>query len=215
MSKVRLFKEAVLGSLPQTWGLARIGEGPGRGEATGLASVAEAEEFARRHGHEIVERENGMENSSLNGVRRGSARYGSASLYNASPVQAMKMVIRGDLGDVSMPVADVRDASRKYREYVEREGLGSSEVGFGKVWIGGELVATIKYNGTVQLENAIKERCFACGRPLGANPRLADTRDGQTAYVGSECWGRIVAAGEVGWQPPRGGPRLYATGDIL
>lgn len=53
------------------------------------------------------------------------------------------------------------------------------------------------------------ERCFACGRLLGKNPALADTRDGQTVFVGSECFKFIKTAGEHGWQPPRGGPRLY------
>lgn len=57
--------------------------------------------------------------------------------------------------------------------------------------------------------NDATEKCFACGKPLGANPSLADTRDGQTAHVGSECMRKIEAAGETGWQPPRGGPKLY------
>lgn len=57
------------------------------------------------------------------------------------------------------------------------------------------------------------DKCFACGKPLGANPKLADTRDGQTAYVGSDCWKKIVSAGEGGYQPPRGGPALY-TGPV-
>lgn len=57
--------------------------------------------------------------------------------------------------------------------------------------------------------NDARERCFACGKPLGANPKLIDTRDGQTAYVGSECWKFVAAAGDSGYQPPRGGPKLY------
>jgi hypothetical protein len=48
--------------------------------------------------------------------------------------------------------------------------------------------------------------CFACGRKLGNNPRLVDTRDGQMVYVGSECAKKITKAG---WQPPKGGPKLY------
>lgn len=51
--------------------------------------------------------------------------------------------------------------------------------------------------------------CFACGKRLGKNPRLADTRDGQTVYVGSECYELIRVAGTNGYQPPAGGPRLY------
>lgn len=61
MSKVILIKDARLGSTPQTWSLVREGTGPGRGEGNGFESVAEAEEFARKYGHEIVERrENAM-----------------------------------------------------------------------------------------------------------------------------------------------------------
>ena len=53
------------------------------------------------------------------------------------------------------------------------------------------------------------EKCFACGRRLGKYPLLVDTRDAQTVYVGSECGKLIVAAGDAGYQPPTGGPRLY------
>lgn len=53
------------------------------------------------------------------------------------------------------------------------------------------------------------ERCFACDKPLGKSPKMADTRDGQTVYVGSECFKQITKSGESGWQPPKGGPKLY------
>ncbi len=53
------------------------------------------------------------------------------------------------------------------------------------------------------------DKCFACDRRLGANPKLVDTRDAQTVYVGSECFKKIEAAGANGWQPPKGGPRLF------
>lgn len=52
-------------------------------------------------------------------------------------------------------------------------------------------------------------RCFACNRPLGGHPASADTRDGQVVYVGGECERHILAAGDDGYQPPKGGPRLY------
>ena len=58
-------------------------------------------------------------------------------------------------------------------------------------------------------------KCFACDKPLPVNPTLADTRDGQTVYVGPECLRRIRAAGEAGYQPPRGGPRLYLINPFL
>jgi len=38
---------------------------------------------------------------------------------------------------------------------------------------------------------------------------LADTRDGQTVFVGPECFKHIRAAGDEGYQPPLGGPRLF------
>ena len=53
------------------------------------------------------------------------------------------------------------------------------------------------------------ERCFACDRVLGKNPTRVDTRDAQTVFVGSECAKHILAAGDAGWQPPKGGPRLF------
>lgn len=53
------------------------------------------------------------------------------------------------------------------------------------------------------------ERCFACNRTLGKRPAVVDTRDGQTVFVGRECFKLIKAAGEAGYQPPLGGPRLY------
>lgn len=52
-------------------------------------------------------------------------------------------------------------------------------------------------------------KCFACDRALGKDPRLADTRDDQIVYVGRDCLRKIAAAGEDGYQPPTGGPRLY------
>lgn len=53
------------------------------------------------------------------------------------------------------------------------------------------------------------KKCFACDRKLGRNPRRADTREDQWVFVGSECYKLIRVAGEAGWQPPLGGPRLY------
>lgn len=52
-------------------------------------------------------------------------------------------------------------------------------------------------------------RCFACGRNVGRNPAMADTRDAQTVEVGRECYKLIKRAGERGYQPERGGPRLW------
>jgi len=55
--------------------------------------------------------------------------------------------------------------------------------------------------------------CFACDRPLGRSPQLVDTRDAQLVYVGAECFKKIRTAGDSGWQPPKGGPRLYLCHD--
>jgi hypothetical protein len=50
-------------------------------------------------------------------------------------------------------------------------------------------------------------KCFACDRPLGKNPHRAVTEDGaQIVFVGGECWKLI---GPNGYQPPKGGPRLF------
>lgn len=58
-------------------------------------------------------------------------------------------------------------------------------------------------------------KCFACGKRLGKNPPIADTRDGQRVYVGSECFKYIKLGGDNGYQPPLGGPRLWTFPDNL
>lgn len=57
----------------------------------------------------------------------------------------------------------------------------------------------------------MSDKCFACGKPLRAllTPFEVDTRDGQTVFVGPECNRKVQSAGEAGYQPPLGGPRLY------
>lgn len=71
MSDVRLVKEMRLGDLPQTWGLVRIGTGPGRGEGTGFTSINEAKEFAGKYGLVIKE----IENSQCTGLDLGRIKY--------------------------------------------------------------------------------------------------------------------------------------------
>ena len=56
------------------------------------------------------------------------------------------------------------------------------------------------------MANEITLRCFACDRKLGKNPHIVDTRDAQTVFVGNECFKNVT---EAGWQPPKGGPKLY------
>jgi hypothetical protein len=49
-------------------------------------------------------------------------------------------------------------------------------------------------------------RCFLCNRLLGRHPIVADTRDNQLVYIGSECATLVMRAGEHGyggkdWKP--------------
>lgn len=54
------------------------------------------------------------------------------------------------------------------------------------------------------------DKCFACDRKLrGKDSWLVTTADGQTVFVGTDCHRHIANAGESGYQPPKGGPRLW------
>jgi hypothetical protein len=53
------------------------------------------------------------------------------------------------------------------------------------------------------------ERCYACDRKLGKAPQLVGCQDDQTVHVGIECYRLIKSAGAEGYQPSKGGPRLY------
>lgn len=56
---------------------------------------------------------------------------------------------------------------------------------------------------------ATVDPCFACGRPLKANRQTAWTSDGVRVHVGPECRLQIRISGDKGYQPPKGGPRLF------
>lgn len=68
---------------------------------------------------------------------------------------------------------------------------------------------------------ATQEKCFACDKPIQPGKEcMVETADHQTVYVGSECYRKVKAAAknpgtgfepERGYQPPKGGPRLYDT----
>jgi hypothetical protein len=54
--------------------------------------------------------------------------------------------------------------------------------------------------------------CFACDKPLkdtATRGLLVTCADEQTVFVGAECFRHIKAGREAGWQPKKGGPRLY------
>lgn len=57
-------------------------------------------------------------------------------------------------------------------------------------------------------------RCFACDYILGKAQRVI-TCDGQTVFVGPDCYARINDAGTSGYQPKLGGPCLYLLPNIL
>ena len=52
-------------------------------------------------------------------------------------------------------------------------------------------------------------KCFACDKKLENNPPIIKTIDGQYVFVGRGCWHKIKKTGEIGYQPPLGGPRLW------
>ncbi len=54
-------------------------------------------------------------------------------------------------------------------------------------------------------------KCFACGKKLTEDHHhhIVDTRDDQMVIVGSSCYENIKKSGEDGYQPPRGGPKLW------
>lgn len=55
----------------------------------------------------------------------------------------------------------------------------------------------------------LKERCYACGKAMRSRPNNVWTIDGQPQPVGRDCFKKVQSALGMGWQPPRGGPRLF------
>lgn len=57
----------------------------------------------------------------------------------------------------------------------------------------------------------MKLRCYACDRTAKTAGAVVYTADdgGQRQFVGPDCYQQIQAAGSAGFQPPKGGPRLY------
>lgn len=54
-----------------------------------------------------------------------------------------------------------------------------------------------------------RDKCYACGKPLGKTPAIADTLEDQYVFVGRECIKRINAAGALGYATKRSGLKLY------
>ncbi len=61
MAQVYFVRESGIGKCPATWGLWRVGRGPGRGEGTGFKTKAEARQFAKDYGHSIVPTSKGVQ----------------------------------------------------------------------------------------------------------------------------------------------------------
>lgn len=57
----------------------------------------------------------------------------------------------------------------------------------------------------------VPEPCFACGNSLQEIGRPVTTINGQGPWVGQECgcYQHVKEAAEAGYQPPKGGPRLW------
>ena len=54
-------------------------------------------------------------------------------------------------------------------------------------------------------------KCFACGKKTRENDIHGEavTGDGQKVYVGPICFLSILKSKGAGYQPPKGGPKLY------
>ena len=65
----------------------------------------------------------------------------------------LNVLVSSDLGRVVLPTNTVEEASTAYRAYITSEGLGASQISQAKVIDGSrKLVATIRYNGVIDLE---------------------------------------------------------------
>lgn len=54
-------------------------------------------------------------------------------------------------------------------------------------------------------------QCFACDKIINKSPEKVFCKDAQWVYVGPECFRKIAQANSPGYQPPKGGPRLYIS----
>ena len=54
----------------------------------------------------------------------------------------------------------------------------------------------------------VENECVSCEKTITGKTNLVTTMDGQTVFVCPICYKKIVESGELGYQPPLGGPRL-------
>jgi hypothetical protein len=56
-----------------------------------------------------------------------------------------------------------------------------------------------------------KESCYCCDKPFAKKTGAywVWTCDGQRQFAGPECFRKIKKAGTEGYQPPKGGPRMF------
>jgi hypothetical protein len=59
------------------------------------------------------------------------------------------------------------------------------------------------------------ERCFVCDKPMRSTHRVVTEDGAQHPFVGPECYRHIRKCGDSGYQPSRGGPRLFAIRALL
>lgn len=55
----------------------------------------------------------------------------------------------------------------------------------------------------------IFDPCYCCGKLMKYRTAAIYTSDGQPQWVGLDCYKHIVSAGKIGFQPKRGGPKLF------
>lgn len=64
-----------------------------------------------------------------------------------------------DVQDFDVEVADLADASRKFRAWIESNGLGAGDLArhAGEVWENGQVVAFVSFNGRVWGPNGYRK----------------------------------------------------------
>lgn len=66
-----------------------------------------------------------------------------------------------------------------------------------------------EYDRISAMMNRPTERCYLCERPIYTTVHKVYTSDGQTQFAGEECYRMVRDSGLDGYQPPKGGPRVW------